>query len=1056
MNGTNSTPTDDVEVTNDASQRVTQSRFQDDKKPNLAWTIVDVTEPQDATSDDDHSLVEISRGSSPLHVQFSDLNVADNPQPRMSWPTSLPWFQFQDRCLNSRPLSNILPAITWLTSIFADAAVRALFSKQLNLSSGVTRTEATSKKRLAIVSPNHPLTTKAGFNHAVSEANKVMPEQFDGQNAQRIKALISVDPLEAKMQEFQLFSYHLSNSLIDDQDDEFIDQNGKYTKIIKIFRDIGLSQVVWKDVFSKSLDQPTGRAFIEALFEAAVNTQELDICEALLEMGADPDKIIDTWAMGNLARPLQLSMDCRVRNVDLARLLIRFGAGVDLVTEEEPETALFKACKECTAEAVQVLVEAGTDLLQMEWNDDALTPDTALTNAVDADWRMAHLRDEEDEDELEESESCLPGLDTLKYLLPLYDQRQHHDLIQDAFIRAASEGRRDMIMDLVGAGACLNERSSGGHTALIAAASSSYKGSSSQTVKMLLELGAKVDLAMVDSSITALHIAAAKGDGKVTEVLVAYGADINAIAIYGDGEDWSLLGSNFDESGFALFRNMANESRYSPPKQGDAALVLIRAGAALEYGQVARACCFDSLDLLRELLSRGADVRELDLTGRSPLQACLEFKNLNLISHLLQAGASLQGCRLHSIIECGRRDVVEMLLRRGGSVNRDDGEYSLLEAAASNREWDMMAWLLEVHNAPYDEGALCAAICSGLGSRKRDQGYLKLLLQKRPDKMIGGEMEATALGYASFNNQNWVLKSLLKLKISGPCIIPVKDNDSWLHLVSGYPRIMSMAYKKPFWRDPAMVRCSILVPAIHGSSWEITEQLLEAGYKPDRLSLLVASRRESTGAILHLANQLSGTERFNRARSDLDTPLQAAVRHGRIDTARVLLSLGADVNAPASERLFVNCDWEDPILPRTALQAAIENSDDKMVALLLEVGAEINAPPGKDSGATALQIAAGKGHMDMVQRLLDLGADVNAEGATWNGRTALEAAAEGGRLDMVQLLLERGAGAGSDEGDGWGYQRATELAERRGFNAVVGVLRKWRRDADIKKRGRDR
>ncbi|RSL93587.1 hypothetical protein CEP52_013152 [Fusarium oligoseptatum] len=949
-----------------------------------------------------------------------------------------------------------------------------MLSKELNLEPNSTSKETISRMRLAIISPNYSLTTKAGFNRAVSKANRIMPEQFDGQNADRIKALISADPLEAKMQEFQLFAYQLSNSLIEDEDDEFVDENGKYTKIIEIFRDIGLPQAVWKDLFSKTRDQLTGRAFIEALFEAAVNTQTLDICETLLEAGADPDKIIDTWAMGSLARPLQLSMDCRVGDVDLARLLIRFGAGVDLVTEEDPDPALFKACKECTAEAVQVLVEAGADIMRMDWNDNLLTPDSALTNAVDADWRMAHIRDEEDEEELASSGRDLSGLKTLRYLLTLYDQGRHHDLIQDAFIRAAAEDRRDMLMDLVEAGACINERSPEGHTALIAAAWRSYQGSSSRMVKMLLDLGAEVDLAMPDSNMTALHIAAAEGDEKVTKVLISYGADINATTVDIGDEDRRLLGSQFETSGvsadalfemnacqtplqFGLFRNKAKESRYTTSKQGDAALSLIRAGAALRYGDVARACCFDNIDLLREILSRGADVNEVDLTGRSALQACLEFGNVNLVGCLLEAGASLRGCQLHSVMKSGRRDVVEMLIKHGGgSVSGNDTECSVLEAAASSRNWDLMVWLMETHHIPYDQGALCAAICSGIGSDRGNSGHLKALLRRRPDDMVGGDMEATALGYAAFHHQKWVIKRLLKLKIDGRCIIPVKTDGDWLHLVNGHPRIMSWGYEKQFWRDPEMAQCSVLVPTIHGSDWKTAQKQLEAGFKPDRLCLLVAIRRHPVGAIVELTNRLSLVDRFERARNDLDTPLQAAVRYKRLEIARFLLFLGADANAPASEGLIVDNDWSDPIFPRTALQAAIENADEKMVDLLLKVGADVNASPGEDSGATALQIAAGKGHMDMVKRLLALGADVNAQGAVWKGRTALEAAAEGGRLDMVQFLLEAGAEVSSYEGRWRGFGGAIELAEERGHDAVAQVLKQWREERMMDERqGRD-
>jgi ankyrin repeat protein len=813
-----------------------------------------------------------------------------------------------------------------------------------------------------VPSQQQSLTTQVGFNHAVSKVNNLMPEQFDGENAGRVKALTGADPLEAKMQEFQLFAYQLSNNLIEDEDDEYIDEDGKYTKIINIFRGIDLPRPVWKDLIVKSLEQPTGRAFTEALFAAAVNTRTLDICEALLEAGADPDKIIWTWAAANLARPIQLAMDCRVRDVDLARLLIRFGAGVDLVTEDDPDTALQKAAKECTFEAVRVLVEAGASIVDAIWDKRCLTPDTALTNAVDADWRMSHIRDEAEEDELEKSGRVRHGLQTLKYLLTLYDRERHHEIIQNGLIRAASGDRRDMIMDLVQAGAGVNEASSRGYTPLIAAAASSYEGSGARMVKMLLDLGADVDRAFRHSGICAIHIAAAKGDEKVIRLLIDRGADVNAPARHHTSRDRSLLDSHFDRDGmaadtlremnacqrplqFALFKDKAKESNYSQ-KGGRAALALIRAGATLEGGELARAGCFDDVGFLRELLSRGADVNEVDGTGRSALQACLELGNFNLVGCLLESGATVRKGQLFSAAKGGRRDIVETLLNHGAVTDERDAECSVLEAAASSKNWELMVWLMETHDVPYDEGALCAAICSGLGSSKENEKYLLSLQKRRTNDTKGGTLEATALGYAAFHRQEWVLQHLLQLKTKGPCIIPVKDDEGYQHLAQVHPRVMSWAYEEPFWRHPAMARCSVLVPALLRHDWRTVRRLLRAGHQPDRLSLLVAIEGQSLKAIASLAKRMDKLDICQPARSNLDTPLQAAVRHRRVGVAQYLLSLGANVNAQASGRLIVREDWSEPLLPRTALQAAVENGHVEMMDLLLDAGPTSTAPPG--------------------------------------------------------------------------------------------------------------
>ncbi|CAI4214359.1 unnamed protein product [Parascedosporium putredinis] len=66
------------------------------------WTIVDVSE-SDYTTDDDCSLVEISRGI-PLHINFTEANTFRVPEIHINWPTQLPWFQFQDQYFTGNPI----------------------------------------------------------------------------------------------------------------------------------------------------------------------------------------------------------------------------------------------------------------------------------------------------------------------------------------------------------------------------------------------------------------------------------------------------------------------------------------------------------------------------------------------------------------------------------------------------------------------------------------------------------------------------------------------------------------------------------------------------------------------------------------------------------------------------------------------------------------------------------------------------------------------------------------------------------------------------------------
>ena len=92
-------------------------------------------------------------------------------------------------------------------------------------------------------------------------------------------------------------------------------------------------------------------------------------------------------------------------------------------------------------------------------------------------------------------------------------------------------------------------------------------------------------------------------------------------------------------------------------------------------------------------------------------------------------------------------------------------------------------------------------------------------------------------------------------------------------------------------------------------------------------------------------------------------------------------------------------------MKRTPLQKAAEVGNLKIVQLLMTRGADVNAPPAVRGGATALQLAAIGGYIGIVVVLLDNGANVFASAARMNGRTALEGAAEHGQIDMIKVLF---------------------------------------------------
>ncbi|GKZ26721.1 hypothetical protein AbraCBS73388_002974 [Aspergillus brasiliensis] len=126
------------------------------------------------------------------------------------------------------------------------------------------------------------------------------------------------------------------------------------------------------------------------------------------------------------------------------------------------------------------------------------------------------------------------------------------------------------------------------------------------------------------------------------------------------------------------------------------------------------------------------------------------------------------------------------------------------------------------------------------------------------------------------------------------------------------------------------------------------------------------------------------------------TALQAACLNGHSVIVGALIANGADWNVPPS-----------PVGGLTPIQAAASYGDIKLVQDLITLKAEINAP-ATEGGITALLAAAERKSLPLLELLVQHGADVNA--TTNNGIwSPLAMAVYQGWLEGVRFLLERGA-----------------------------------------------
>jgi ankyrin repeat protein/mono/diheme cytochrome c family protein len=232
--------------------------------------------------------------------------------------------------------------------------------------------------------------------------------------------------------------------------------------------------------------------------------------------------------------------------------------------------------------------------------------------------------------------------------------------------------------------------------------------------------------------------------------------------------------------------------------------------------------------------------------------------------------------------------------------------------------------------------------------------------------------------------------------------------------------------------------------------------LLRAATFEEKAALLVAAgasvnARSALGNTpLHLAARKPGNHRTVRLLLDHGaqanatnmfgaTPLMAAAAAGDLESARLLLERGADINA----RPNMNGDgfiWGGG---RTPLMWAAFNGDQALVKLLLERGAKVDQ---FTLVGGALAQAAWGNHAGPARLLLEAGAPVDQRDLVAN-YTPLHwaASSEHGSADLVKLLLARGADVNSEGGQPVdNFLGATEtpltLARKRGQSPIVQAL----------------
>ncbi|XP_008215505.1 ankyrin repeat domain-containing protein 50 isoform X1 [Nasonia vitripennis] len=513
------------------------------------------------------------------------------------------------------------------------------------------------------------------------------------------------------------------------------------------------------------------------------------------------------------------------------------------------------------------------------------------------------------------------------------------------------------------------------------------------------------------------------------------------VELLGEGGDINQT----DSCGRTVLHNLAADGNATLLALASEAYPTAKLEATDRHGQTALnlAARHGYSDVVKVLLTAGANVDHADCDGWTALRAAAWGGHTKVVEQLLECGAMVdcadwdQRTALRAAAWGGHEEIVKALLQHGADVNRTDDEgRTALIAAAYMGHSEIVEHLLdfgaEIDHADSDgrTALSVAALCV-----PSNHGYTKvvsLLLERGADVNHQDKDGMTPLLVAAFEGHRDVCELLLEYEADVDHCDATGRTPLWAAASMGHGSVVALLLFWGCYVDSIdnEGRTVLSVAAAQGgtdvvsqlldrgldeqhrdnSGWtplhyaafeghqDVCEALLEAGAKIDEAdndgkgALMLAAQEGHTTLVERLIEQHLAP--IDQHAHDGKTALRLAALEGHYDTVKVLLSHNADINAKDADG-------------RSILYIlALENRLAMARFLLEQARPDIES---RDSeGRTALHVSAWQGHVEMVALLLtEGGASVNARDN--ENRTPLHSAAWQGHAAIVRLLLEHGA-----------------------------------------------
>uniref|UniRef100_A0A3P8Z511 Ion transport domain-containing protein n=1 Tax=Esox lucius TaxID=8010 RepID=A0A3P8Z511_ESOLU len=782
----------------------------------------------------------------------------------------------------------------------------------------------------------------------------------------------------------------------------------------------------------------------------AVETGNVGIVKELLGHQSEPQLTAQKTGSGDAA----LHICCRRKDTEMAKVLIQYGANVD-IQNEEGHTPLHIVAWEGDKFLLKLFYQnkANPDIIdKMDRSPLHIAAERGHSYVVDVltDKFKANVlaRTKDGSTMMHIASQCGhpdTALTFMKKGVPLHMPNKSGAVCLHA---AAKQGHTAVVQALLLKGAHVDMTTKDGLTALHVA----VQNGKPLVVQMLLGFGAQVQLGGGKARETPLHIAArVKGGEKVAEMLLKSGADVNAeqengetpmhiAARYGGLKMMKIL---IEEGGELTCRSKAGENplhiavRHCHAAVVEEILTYLTNNKSREEAQ---RCVSQgnrkgetSLHLAAELQTdsvhrEGEDVhiiktlmeydKDITVLSETPLHYCARMGNTGVLQEMLDnvPSSRLQvAVNKHSkngwspllvAAERGHPEVVSILLQNQARVDVFDEEGKGALHLAAEQGHEDVADILLSHKAFVNAKTKLGLTPLHLGAQKGSAGLVKLLVERHLASIDSLSLRRqTPLHLAAVSGQLDVCSSLLTLGAD----VTATDihGQTPLHLAAenDHSEVVKLFLK----HRPSLATLS------NAEGATCTH---------------IAAAKGSLAVVRELLTFNQGGVNTLSTKTTGSSPLHLASAGGHTEVVRVLLDAGASAADEDREGM-------------SAVHLAARNGHTHILEVLKEsISLEITS---SKTGMTALHVAACFGQAGFVRELLmSVPATIRSDTVenkrrSRSGYTALHLAARFGHENVVRLLLNSPGVQADVETDVHG-STPLHLAAQNGHMSVIGLL----------------